>query len=349
MRVGALLFCACAAVAAVVSLDETSDSDGYLVVPVLIQAVSEDSVAGLQFDVTFDSARWDLVDVELGTSAYEAGKDVFFSDLSSGSARVVVAGFNQETLADGAVAQLVLCPLEDCDAATGLALDSLVASDPLGRRVEAGFLSGANAADEDSDSPEKRLDDDVSTTEAVADAADADGAATTAGARSSGVYSVPEELSDNESDADGVPYSPSTAVNGSRPSGRNVSMQPAPASEASTGQEYVSSSRRTRTEDGHAQRRSIAESGSKGSPGPLLGDGVGEARMLAMASPSGVLARDGVISGGSGQAAVRTESTRPFHRPLAAHVLAALAGAALLALILFIRGMALRFPETKTL
>ncbi len=64
------------------------------------------SVGGVQMDVSFDAATLTLTTVQPGASAQEAGKNVSFNELSQGVVRIIVAGLNQKTIQDGALAAL---------------------------------------------------------------------------------------------------------------------------------------------------------------------------------------------------------------------------------------------------
>ena len=69
-------------------------------------ADEEEDVAGVQFDIVFDEANFELPAVETGVAADDAEKDVTFSVVGDGVARVVVIGFNQYIISDGVLANV---------------------------------------------------------------------------------------------------------------------------------------------------------------------------------------------------------------------------------------------------
>ncbi|MEK7793865.1 MAG: cohesin domain-containing protein, partial [Candidatus Hydrogenedentota bacterium] len=111
--------------------DVTTDAQGYLHVPVTIAAEDYEQVAGLQFDLNFDETNFAFMDVVLGPSAENAGKDAVFTDAFTGTTRVLVVGMNQNTMQDGGVAELVFDPL-DASALDSLELTGGLVSDPFG-------------------------------------------------------------------------------------------------------------------------------------------------------------------------------------------------------------------------
>ena len=118
--------------------DVTTDAQGYLHVPVTIAAEDYEQVAGLQFDLNFDETNFAFMDVVLGPSAENAGKDAVFTDAFTGTTRVLVVGMNQNTMQDGVVAELVFNPL-DASALDSLELTGGLVSDPFGNSIRADF------------------------------------------------------------------------------------------------------------------------------------------------------------------------------------------------------------------
>ena len=71
---------ACSAVAAVISLQPEELTGAYVTVPVAVYSDGTEDIAGLQFDVRFDSDALTLVDVAAGATVVEADKDVVVYD-----------------------------------------------------------------------------------------------------------------------------------------------------------------------------------------------------------------------------------------------------------------------------
>ena len=128
------------ATAAVIELDAPAVADGTVAeVPVTIAAEAGEEIASLQFDMHFDDATFDLVDVVPGESSSDALKQVMYSVRSPGAIRVIVAGLNQNVIRDGNIATVLLAPDgQDADSQT-LSLDEIVISDPFGERVEVDY------------------------------------------------------------------------------------------------------------------------------------------------------------------------------------------------------------------
>ena len=64
-----------------------------------------DQVAALQFDLGFDSSNLNLT-VVTGPAVRSSGKSLYFVPLGAGSSRVLVAGLNQNLIADGGILTL---------------------------------------------------------------------------------------------------------------------------------------------------------------------------------------------------------------------------------------------------
>lgn len=122
------------AFAAVISLSPPT-SPGELRIPVIVQGVDEEALAGVQFDVRYDPSQYTLVAVTPGAVATEAGKEVVFSETIPGQGRVLITGFNNTTLTDGQVATLVLRPLDGVSTHEGIGVTRFLATDPDGNSV----------------------------------------------------------------------------------------------------------------------------------------------------------------------------------------------------------------------
>ncbi|MCM8813334.1 MAG: cohesin domain-containing protein [Candidatus Omnitrophica bacterium] len=71
-----------------------------------ISSVPQAIATGLNVDIRYDAAKFSLQTVTAGPVATQASKSVVYSTPSTGVARVVVYGLNQNTLADGTIAVL---------------------------------------------------------------------------------------------------------------------------------------------------------------------------------------------------------------------------------------------------
>jgi len=63
----------------------------------------EDVAAGLQFDLEYDAAALDIT-VEGGPAAKQAAKDLRSAQIRPGKLRVLIIGFNRNTILDGVIA-----------------------------------------------------------------------------------------------------------------------------------------------------------------------------------------------------------------------------------------------------
>jgi len=152
----------CGAYAAQIVLGTpVSTPGGGLAVSVSVAPGTDESVAAVQFDMEFDASRFDFTSVVTGDAAIQAGKDAMFSEPESGVARVIVAGFNQESMRAGEVATLYFLPVDKMDSdgafAESSALAQAIVSDPFGGKNDAAISvstdeeTGATSASTDYD------------------------------------------------------------------------------------------------------------------------------------------------------------------------------------------------------
>lgn len=130
----ASMLASCMAMAAVVSMHPPSGG-GDLRIPVMLYGDGEETVSGIEFDLNFDPAQFELVEITAGNVATDAGKQVVFSETLPGQGRVLVTGFNNVSMADGQIATLTLRPLTSTSAQSDIALDRALATDPDGNNV----------------------------------------------------------------------------------------------------------------------------------------------------------------------------------------------------------------------
>jgi hypothetical protein len=127
--------CSVVAMAAVVSLQPPPANEALLRIPVILTGEGDEDLAGVQFDLNYDATQYTLEAVESGAAASDAGKEVVLSEASPGQGRILVTGFNDNTLFDGHVATLILRPRTPDAAAHSLAVENLLATDPFGNAV----------------------------------------------------------------------------------------------------------------------------------------------------------------------------------------------------------------------
>jgi hypothetical protein len=94
---------ALAATGAELSLEQGTLSAEKTVSLKMIFTAGKDAATGVQFDLEYDAAALDIT-VEGGAVAQQAGKDVRSAQIRPGKLRVLIFGFNRNTLSDGVVA-----------------------------------------------------------------------------------------------------------------------------------------------------------------------------------------------------------------------------------------------------
>ena len=132
-------------VAASLDVGEDSVTPGFNLarLPITLLSAGGESVAALQFDVTFDSAQLSVVQVWPGEAATVAGKTVSANEISAGNYRIIVSGFNLDAIPDGTIASV--CFSAPASAAPGqqpVDMADAVLSDPLGVSVPVTISGG---------------------------------------------------------------------------------------------------------------------------------------------------------------------------------------------------------------
>jgi uncharacterized protein (TIGR03437 family) len=150
VRAWLLFLATCAAAhSAQLSLPAATSSPGSIVLLPLAFASQSDSVAGVQFDLQFDSVNLS-VNATLGDSARGAGKSLYLWQLSPGLWRFFILGLNQAQLTDGNLVNLFV----NVNAAAYLdtypvQLLNIVAGDPSGNAVTTTETDGSIAVQGD--------------------------------------------------------------------------------------------------------------------------------------------------------------------------------------------------------
>ena len=94
-----------------------------------------DQIAGLQFDLAFDSAALSVI-VAPGPAIRSAGKDLYTSNLGPGSFRVMVSGLNQDSLSDGGMVTVFIGVAPNAAAgAYTIGLKNAIGTDASGNAV----------------------------------------------------------------------------------------------------------------------------------------------------------------------------------------------------------------------
>ena len=65
-----------------------------------------ESIAGLNFDLGFDSTRLTISGVSAGQVVTDAGKSLSYSEPAAGIVRILIFGLNQDIIADGVIADV---------------------------------------------------------------------------------------------------------------------------------------------------------------------------------------------------------------------------------------------------
>ncbi len=113
-------------------------------VPVSLVSTGGAQVAGLNFDLSFDSSRLAVGNVTIGSAASGAGKSLSWSQPAANRIRVIIVGFNASAIPDGTVANVIFNVLGGAAAGTTtLALSSMAASDSGGTPVPVNGSDGS--------------------------------------------------------------------------------------------------------------------------------------------------------------------------------------------------------------
>jgi hypothetical protein len=117
--------------------------DTAVTVPLSLALSPGDMVAALQADVQFEPDVLSLSSISAGPAATAADKTVSFSVQSPGLARLIIAGLNQNAVADGVVANMVFGVKEGAPAgAQAIGLTNTLAANPTGASVPVSAFPG---------------------------------------------------------------------------------------------------------------------------------------------------------------------------------------------------------------
>jgi len=141
----ALLLVAASSQAATISMGKVGCAAGVseAKVPITLLPQPGEQVSGLQFEIILDENKFTLTALKTGSSAQEAGKVASYNRIAPGRYRAIVAGLNQNSMTQGALAEADLKVLPGVrNGEHALVLENVVLSDPNGRAVMAIVIPG---------------------------------------------------------------------------------------------------------------------------------------------------------------------------------------------------------------
>ena len=113
-------------------------------ISITLTADAGEDVCGIQLDILYNADFLSVEGTESGEAAVEAAKDVNFSIIEPGRARLIVAGFNQNVFPDGIVAYVQFAIAAGApDAVYLVAPVAVLISDPWGLDIPAAGIAGA--------------------------------------------------------------------------------------------------------------------------------------------------------------------------------------------------------------
>ena len=209
---GGILLAAPMVWSAGLSLAVEPGDDDWLVIPVVLEANDTEGVSGIQFDLSIENAGYRIEEIYTGESAEAGGKDVLYTENSDGAVRVLIAGFNLDTLEEGPVAYVALSREDENATLDQVGLQDVVFSDAAGNPVPTEPDTLDSDVSSETEEVEKSLDDSQTETEETSvTAASSDETATSASTVTGG-DAVLSEVSPSES-ATAEPSSPLQAAN----------------------------------------------------------------------------------------------------------------------------------------
>ena len=130
-----------AASAAQVSVDSATIAPGASGIVAVSFAAQGNQVAGIQFDIDYDSNEVSLLALA-GTALRAAGKNSYYSDPTANLHRVLLSGLNQNQIGDGTVLTLIVNVNAGADPGpSAITISNATAVDPSGNPI---LLSGGS-------------------------------------------------------------------------------------------------------------------------------------------------------------------------------------------------------------
>jgi hypothetical protein len=128
------------------SVGNGSGLPGAMNINVPVDLTSQDGaqVAGLNFDLSFDASRLEVSAVNIGSSAFSAGKSLSWSQLASNRILVIIFAVNQTVISDGSVAVVSFNVLVSAaPGSSALTLSNVAATDPDAKAVPVNSSNGS--------------------------------------------------------------------------------------------------------------------------------------------------------------------------------------------------------------
>ncbi len=143
---GYLLYVSAPAGAAVLDCSEirAGAGDAGVSISITLTADAGEDVCGIQLDILYNADFLSVEGTESGEAAVEAAKDVHFSIIEPGRARLIVAGFNQNVFSDVIVAYVQFAIAAGAPYAVDVVAPvAVLISDPWGLDIPAAGIAGA--------------------------------------------------------------------------------------------------------------------------------------------------------------------------------------------------------------
>ncbi|MDX9972323.1 MAG: dockerin type I domain-containing protein [FCB group bacterium] len=124
--------------------DTVSTGGISVVLPVTLEHAASEAVAGMQFDVGYEDVPFEAVGATIGPAASTAGKTLQFAFVDETHARLIVSGFNLNTIPSGIVAYVTFQVMADAPQAVYVAeLQNALLSSAYGASISVTSVAGA--------------------------------------------------------------------------------------------------------------------------------------------------------------------------------------------------------------
>lgn len=122
---------------------DVEPNDANVGIALTLSSATGEQVSGVQFDLFCSENVARLTAMQPGPVAVLAGKSVSYNRVEPGRYRAIVAGLNQNVIADGEVVSLVFeVTSQPPNGPQPVAIEGLVMSDPNGRAVPSSAVAG---------------------------------------------------------------------------------------------------------------------------------------------------------------------------------------------------------------
>lgn len=145
---GALLLAVAAstvAQAATLALGSANATPGGdpVVLPLVLTPTASQRVASLQFDLVFDAAKLTAAGIQEGPTAIDADKSIVFNQLGPGNYRIIIAGFNNNQIAAGTVAEISFAVAAGVVLTVPVGLENVLLASTTGSQVPVVVTNGS--------------------------------------------------------------------------------------------------------------------------------------------------------------------------------------------------------------